>query len=102
MSPRSHSVLSRSAPTAGALALAAILAFSAAPAGLAQTTLLDVTIAAPLSSDFEDGPQDWAANPGQDPNTRPAPTASWQWGAPTSGPGAAASGANVWATNLAG
>lgn len=27
---------------------------------------------------------------------------SWQWGAPTSGPGAAHSGTNVWATNLAG
>ena len=34
---------------------------------------------------------------------RPAPQAStWQWGAPTSGPGVAASGSNVWATNLAG
>jgi hypothetical protein len=29
-------------------------------------------------------------------------TSSWAWGAPTSGPGAAHSGANVWATNLAG
>jgi uncharacterized membrane protein len=27
---------------------------------------------------------------------------SWAWGAPTSGPGAAHSGSNVWATNLAG
>ena len=27
---------------------------------------------------------------------------SWEWGQPTSGPGAAHSGANVWATNLAG
>jgi len=29
-------------------------------------------------------------------------TTSWAWGAPTSGPGAAHSGANVWGTNLAG
>ncbi len=29
-------------------------------------------------------------------------TTSWAWGAPTSGPGAAHSGANVWATNLSG
>jgi N-acetylneuraminic acid mutarotase len=28
--------------------------------------------------------------------------ASWEWGAPTSGPGAAHSGDNVWATNLSG
>ena len=29
-------------------------------------------------------------------------TASWAWGKPTSGPGAAHSGTRVWATNLAG
>ena len=29
-------------------------------------------------------------------------TASWAWGTPTSGPGAAHSGTRVWATNLAG
>ena len=34
--------------------------------------------------------------------TSPAGNAIWAWGAPTSGPNAAVSGANVWATNLTG
>lgn len=98
---RSRSALYRSASTAGVLALATVLAFSAAPAGVAQTTLVDVTLANPSFNDFEDGAQGWSANPGGTP-VRPAPTATWEWGVPTSGPNVAASGVNVWATNIDG
>lgn len=90
------------ARAAGALLVAAaVSAMAVLPAGVAQTTLVDLTIGAPASNDFEDGPQDWVASVPA-PTTRPAPTDTWQWGAPTSGPGIAASGSNVWATNLSG
>ncbi|WP_188454287.1 S8 family peptidase [Virgibacillus oceani] len=45
------------------------------------------------SEDFETNPVGWTSF-GQ--------ANSWEWGAPTSGPGSAASGENVYATNLAG
>jgi len=44
------------------------------------------------SQDFEAG----------DGGFSPGGTTSWAWGTPTSGPGSAHSGANVWATNLTG
>lgn len=90
----------RSAHVLGAL-IAILVIGAAFPASIAQTTLVDVTIQAPYSTDFEDGPADWTALPGAT-STRPAPTATWEWGAPTSGPGVAASGSNVWATNIDG
>lgn len=45
------------------------------------------------SSDLEAEPFGWQHGGNADP---------WQWGAPTSGPGAAHSGSNLWATNLSG
>ncbi len=45
---------------------------------------------APFATDFEAGPAGFLG------------IAGWQWGVPSSGPGAAASGSYAWATNLAG
>src|SRR5690606_36122151 len=46
----------------------------------------------------------WDDMEGQDPgwSTGGTPEGLWERGTPTSGPGAAYSGANVWATNLEG
>lgn len=90
----------RSAHVLGAI-LGILVAGAAIPAGIAQTTLVDVTIQAPYGPEAFDDPAGWSASVPVPP-ARPAPTASWQWGAPTSGPGVAASGTNVWATNLSG
>ena len=48
------------------------------------------------SADFEDGDGGWTATASWDS------VGDWQWGTPSSGPGAAFSGENVWATNLHG
>jgi bacillopeptidase F len=46
-----------------------------------------------FNDDMESGAGSWTHSGAGD---------SWQWGAPTSGPGSAHSGSNVWATNLSG
>lgn len=81
---------------------AAFLAVGWIPASTADTTILDLALGSASSSDFNDGAQGWSTSDVPPPNARPDPTATWEWGAPTSGPGVAASGVNVWATNLEG
>lgn len=81
---------------------AAFVAMAWIPATTADTTLVELAVGSSHSSDFNDGEQGWTKSPVPPPGQRPAPNSDWAWGAPTSGPGFAASGSNVWATNLAG
>lgn len=77
-----------------------LLTASLVPLG-ASETLFDVSLGFPHSADFN---ADDGGYEGTGPviHSRLDPVSSWEWGAPTSGPGVAASGSNVWATNLAG
>ncbi len=61
------------------------------PSNEASATVGDMTVV--FSDDMESGDGGWTHSGEGDP---------WERGAPTSGPGAAFSGENVWATNLAG
>lgn len=67
-----------------------------------ETTLLDISLGMEYLEDFNEDDGNWSANEYPEPE-RPDPrNPSWAWGAPTSGPGEAVSGTNVWATNLDG
>lgn len=57
----------------------------------ASVTVPDVTVL--FADDMESGPGDWTHGGAND---------TWAWGAPTSGPRGAHSGAHLWATGLAG
>lgn len=78
------------------LAIAVVLGAIGIQAGHAVAPIVDISLGSVLSEDFE------AGNGGFTASTPAPPVSSWQHGAPTSGPGVAASGSNVWATNLAG
>lgn len=79
--------------------LAAVIAIGVlgAHAGSAAP-IVDLSLGSVFSEDFEGGDGGFVASP-----PPPVPiVSSWAHGTPTSGPGIAASGVNVWATNLAG
>lgn len=78
------------------LVIAVVLGAIGLQAGHAAAPIVDISLGSVLSEDFEAGNGGFTASPAA------APAASWQHGVPTSGPGAAASGTKVWATNLAG
>ncbi|MFZ5813775.1 MAG: S8 family serine peptidase [Bacillota bacterium] len=61
-----------------------------APSAEASATAADVTTL--FFDDMEGGEGSWSHSGTNDP---------WQWGVPTHGPGSAASGMNLWGTNLA-
>ena len=84
------------------LIAAAFLAVGWVPATSADTPIANLALGSSLSSDFNDGAQGWAASDVPPPAPRPDATPTWEWGAPTSGPNAASSGVNAWATNLEG
>lgn len=83
------------------IALAVLVSGALLPFGGAQTPLVDVSLGFSYSEDFNADDGAWTTS-GPRGAERPTHTGVWQWGAPTSGPGFAASGSNVWATNLAG
>lgn len=89
---------SRTIPTL--TVLLALLIAAVAPATADPLVSISLGFAHEAAFDADDG--GWTASPVPPPPVRLHPIGSWQWGAPTSGPGAAASGANVWATNLSG
>ncbi len=87
---------------ASALVAAALLGAALIPSTAAQdTSLVASSLGIVLDANFDDGPGEWTAN-APAAATRPISSSSWAWGTPTSGPGVAASGSKVWATNLAG
>jgi len=77
-----------------------LLAAVVVPASGAPLAEISLGFAHEASFDDDDG--GWTASPVPPPPVRLYPIGSWEWGTPTSGPGAAASGSNVWATNLDG
>ncbi|HEX9695617.1 MAG TPA: hypothetical protein VGB64_04815, partial [Actinomycetota bacterium] len=79
------------------LALAIAIGVLGANAGSAAP-IVDLSLGSVFTEDFEAGDGDFVAS---DP-VAPAIVSSWAHGIPTSGPGVAASGVNVWATNLSG
>lgn len=87
-----------SRPRMMAVALVALLVGGIAlPAGADHEALVDVSLGNAYEQNFNLDDGTWTTI------TPPAPpTHDWQVGAPTSGPGVAFSGSNVWATNLAG
>lgn len=80
--------------------LSLILVSAAFPATHAEP-IVDLALGSPLVADFNADDGGWTANPPAPP-ARPEGATTWEWGVPTSGPGAAASGSKVWATNLEG
>lgn len=84
-----------------ALAAAPTISALPDPGELPTTTYYETSLGFALDDNFDADDGGW--DPGATPAPfRPAPTDVWQWGVPTSGPGVAASGSNVWATNLSG
>ena len=82
-------------------AAAALVAAGIVPLATADhEPLVEISLGLAYAEDFEADDGGWIA--AFAPAVRPPPASTWGWGAPTSGPGAAASGSNVWATNLAG
>lgn len=78
------------------LALTVVLGVIGLQAGHAAAPIVDLSLGTVLSEDFEED------NGGFTASAPVPPASSWQHGTPTSGPGVAASGTKVWATNLAG